>query len=183
MNERIAIFIDGGYLDKVAESENIWIDYRKFAREVAGDQKLLRAYYYNCLPFQSGCPTPNEMEHKAKKDRFYSHLEGLERFEVRLGRLAKRGQGADGKPIFEQKSADILLAIDLIRLSTAHMIDTAVLVAGDSDFIPAIKAAKDAGVSVILRSSRRVYGGLWNICDERIQLTHEFLQRCARPKK
>ena len=59
---RLAIFIDGGYLDKLASEDfQLRIDYKKYVAEVVsviragteGPLDLLRCYYYNCLPYQS----------------------------------------------------------------------------------------------------------------------------------
>ena len=50
---RVALFIDGGYLDKVLESEFPAADlsYQKLSAALAGDGDLLRTYYYHCLPY------------------------------------------------------------------------------------------------------------------------------------
>jgi len=45
---------------------------------------------------------------------------------------------------------DILLAVDLVQLSVQHQIQRAVLLANDSDFVPAIQIARNAGVVVEL---------------------------------
>lgn len=51
--EKCAIFIDGGYLDKLLE---MWgdfpLDYEKFVKKICNSLglQLLRVYYYNCLP-------------------------------------------------------------------------------------------------------------------------------------
>ena len=47
-----AVFIDGGYLDKVLhyDHSNQRIDYEKFSQLMSGDDELLRTYYYHCLP-------------------------------------------------------------------------------------------------------------------------------------
>jgi len=51
--EKCAIFIDGGYLDKLLERwDNFPLDYLKFSKKLCQFIKvdLLRVYYYNCLP-------------------------------------------------------------------------------------------------------------------------------------
>jgi hypothetical protein len=49
-----AIFLDAGYLSKVLwhDHANARIDFSKLALEMAEPDQLLRAYYYNCLPYQ-----------------------------------------------------------------------------------------------------------------------------------
>ena len=66
---RLAIFLDGGYIDQLASNEfSIWVDYEKLVREItnvvtsrtAEPLDLLRTYYYHCLPYQSSPPTASE---------------------------------------------------------------------------------------------------------------------------
>lgn len=71
-------------------------------------------------------------------------------------------------PILEQKQVDILPAIDLLRLSYRSAITQAILVTGDSDFIPAIKIAKDEGVQVLLAHGSKPHLSLLNEVDQSI---------------
>jgi uncharacterized LabA/DUF88 family protein len=106
-------------------------------------------YYYDCAPFQSKTPTPDEKTRKAHFDTFRNQLENLPRTEVRLGKLARRRLPETGQGWrFEQKQVDVLLTVDLVRLSCTNQIQRAVIVGCDSDFVPAIQAAKDVGVMV-----------------------------------
>jgi uncharacterized LabA/DUF88 family protein len=93
---------------------------------------------------------------------------------VKEGKLAKRGTD------FEQKGIDTLLSIDLVNLSATGKISEAVLIAGDSDFIPAIKVAKDHGVNIFLyhdKDRNEYHQALWQICDERIAMNATFLKK------
>lgn len=116
MPERLAIFIDGGYLDAVLRDEFGLprIDYKKLTEQLAGEDPLLRTHYYTCEPWQSSPPTEDESKRFSSAQRFHNYLRRIPNFEVRLGRLAYRGEHADGRPILEQKQVDILLAIDLV---------------------------------------------------------------------
>ncbi len=94
-------------------------------------------------------------------------LERLPKYEVRLGKLAFR----NGE--FEQKGVDTLLSIDLVNLAASGKISDAVLMAGDSDFIPAVKVAKNYGINIHLYHSKikgQYHDALWQICDERIPI-------------
>ena len=53
-------------------------------------------------------------------------------------------------PSLQQKGVDIKLALDLFRLADRKAISHALLLTGDSDFVPAIEAAHDAGVLITL---------------------------------
>jgi len=72
---------------------------------------------------------------------------------------------------------DVLLSVDLVRLSAKGQITDVAIVAGDSDFIPAIEATKNEGVSVWLFHGNHPHNALWNIADERIRLTQNFLDK------
>jgi uncharacterized LabA/DUF88 family protein len=179
---RVAIFIDGGYLDQMLRHGlgRARIDYKKLASYIAHcihpDTDILRTYYYNCLPFKGAPPTQEESERFGKAQNFLEALRRLPRFEVRLGRLARRGPDSSGRYYYEQKMVDVLLSVDLVRLSTKGQITHAAIVAGDSDFVPAIAAARDEGISIWLFHGERIHNTLRNIADERTQLTAEIVE-------
>ena len=190
---RLAIFIDGGYVDKLASTEfSVWVDYQKFVNEIVNTISsntkepldLLRTYYYNCLPYQSSPPTAFEEKQFASKRSFFGALTRLDKFLVREGRLAFRGQDNRGEPIFQQKRTDLLLGLDFALLSGKRQITHAALVAGDSDFIPAVEIAKQEGVVVSLfhgptkdrREDSNYAQELWSAADERIELTQSFME-------
>ena len=107
-------------------------------------------------------------------------MESFSRYTVRLGRLAYRGNDRDGNPIFDQKQVDSLLTLDLVQLAMKQAIQEAVLVAGDSDFIPAVIAAKSEGVLVRLFHGDRPHSDLWQEADERIQFSQSFIDSILR---
>ena len=135
---------------------------------------MLRAYYYHCLPYQSNPPTPTEQALFAKKQKFFAALDRLPRFEVRYGRLERRGPDTSGQYRYEQKLIDVLLSVDLVRLSATRQITHAALVAGDSDFCPAVNVAKMDGVSVWLFHGQNPHRELWRMADERVLIDTNF---------
>ena len=112
---RIANFIDGAYLQYVLKEEFGLpkIDLGLLATRMAGGREILRTYFYDCLPYQSSPPTPDEIDRFGKRQGFHSALAKNPRFQIRLGRLEYRGRKSDGSPIFEQKRVDILMGVDL----------------------------------------------------------------------
>ena len=182
MRGMAAVFIDGGYLDKVLKFDHgsPEIDYAAFARRLTEPHDVLRTYYYHCLPYQSPQPTDAERRRYQAKHRFMTALGFLSRFEVRLGRLAKRGHDDDGKPVFVQKRVDTMIGVDMALLAGKGKIDKAVVLSGDSDMVPAVEAAKREGVLVALWHGK--YSGqdrpsreLWQICDDRHEITSELI--------
>lgn len=136
---------------------------------------LLRTDDYDCLPYQSQNPTTEERERFGKKQRFVAALERTPRFQVRQGRLEFRGNDHQGRPIFEQKRVDILMGVDLALLVAKHQITDAVIIAGDSDFLPAIEAAKNEGVVMHLYHGRTPHRDLVAACDERTRIDQSFI--------
>ena len=192
---RLAIYIDGGYFDQISRQFGVRVDFAKFVDEVlnvvtdrtSGTLDLLRTYYYDSLPYQGDPPTLDESERFARKRSFFQALRHIERFQVREGRLALRGYDQSGRPMFQQKRVDLMLGLDFALLSSKRQITHAVLIAGDSDFIPAVEVAKQEGIAVWLfhgpgrtRMSRSTYAEeLWVAADVRFELTAEFLSRSA----
>ncbi len=181
MAHSIGIFIDGAYLANVLrnEFERARIDFQKFSNAIAGEAEILRTYYYNCLPYQGNPPLPEDKARYDAARRFYDALTMLNRYEVRLGRLEFRGIDSDGNPRFEQKRVDILLGVDMVQLAAKGHIQQAVIVAGDSDFIPAISVAKSEGVVVRLFHGGQCHDDLRQEVDERTRLTQEFVDSVA----
>ncbi|HEV2737296.1 MAG TPA: NYN domain-containing protein [Candidatus Elarobacter sp.] len=182
---RVAIFIDGGYLDFVLREEfdNARIDYEKFAAWMAGPNELLRTYYYHCLPFQSSPPTDEERRRFSHAQSFFGRLGRIPRFHVREGKLAYRGRDAStGLPFFEQKRVDLMLGLDMALLATKRQISDVVLFSGDSDLLPAVEAVKSEGVLFRLYhgTAQRPHADLYAAADERVALSADVIQSILR---
>jgi uncharacterized LabA/DUF88 family protein len=182
-----AIFLDAGYLSKVLwhDHANARIDFSKLALEMAEPDQLLRAYYYNCLPYQGNPPTEDEKIRYSSMHRFITALRYLPRFEVRLGRLALRGTDASGQPIFVQKRIDCMVGVDLALLAGKRTTTNVALFSGDSDLIPAGEAVKQEGVLVTLwhgsySAETRPSRELVEVCDERRELAREIVDKIRR---
>lgn len=106
-------------------------------------------------------------------------MESLPRYTVKLGKLLYRGLDKNtNKPIFNQKGVDVLLSIEMVTLAARNQITDAILIAGDSDFIPAVQAVKDLGVTVTLYHSqnpKNYHRELWLICDDRVPITDKLI--------
>lgn len=147
---------------------------------MAGEGEILRTYYYACLPYRSRQPSAEETERFNRARSFHTALEMLPRFEVRQGRLEFRGHNSDGQPIFVQKRVDIMLAVDMVQLATKGHISQITLMAGDSDFIPAISVAKAEGVLIRLFHGQNCHADLQRSADERVQIDQQFLDFVRR---
>ncbi|OGS42846.1 MAG: hypothetical protein A3K67_03540 [Euryarchaeota archaeon RBG_16_62_10] len=170
-----AVFIDNGYFSRVlkrAHGEKR-VDYEKFSNRLCGDWQRFRTYFYDCPPYQGSIPSETERKRAGDADRFYYSLLRLSRFEIRLGRLLK----TNSNPPFVQKGVDVLMSVDLARLSWSNKIDKAILVTGDSDFVPAVRAAKDAGVlvEIFYCPSQPISDELIHACDDRFPITEDLI--------
>ncbi len=182
MSNKAAIFIDGGYLNKILQYEHdrAKIDYEKLVAHLTGEDNLLRTYYYNCLPYQSAKPTEEENRRFGSAQKFHDRLRNISRFEVREGRLEYRGVDDKGKKIFTQKRVDILMASDIVQLATKGKISKAILLTGDSDFLPVVKIAKNEGVEITLVHGAKKcspHKELWTEVDQRIPLDCEMIRK------
>jgi len=176
MNNRVAVFIDNGYLSKVLP-DGKKVDFLKFCDKVCEGRERLRTYFYDCKPYVSDPPTDEEKVKVSNYNKFAGKVEALPRFQMRYGKLRKNKD--DGT--YEQKRVDILLAVELVRLSWAGQIGYAIIITGDSDFVPAIEAAKDAGVITKLYYSRRaVHDELLSAVDERCEMDGAFVESVKR---
>jgi len=173
---RAAVFVDGGYLGAILKNEHgePRLAYDRFSDVLVGQgYERLRSCCYYCMPFQSDPPTFEEKERYRRAQRWIENIQRLPRFDIRLGKLAKRGTS------FEQKRVDVLLSVDLVRMSWDHQIQKAVVVTGDSDFVPAVQAAKDAGVLTHLYySASSIHDELRDAFDDRTVITKDLIDGC-----
>ena len=87
-----------------------------------------------------------------------------------------------GKPEFTVKGDDIYLSTDMVSLAYENIYDTAVLVSGDGDFVPAIKRVQKLGKKVenaYFRVSSSNF--LKKVCDSSICMD-DFIYDCLKDK-
>ena len=76
----------------------------------------------------------------------------------------------------------------MVELAATRQISRAVLVAGDSDFLPAIEAVKRQGVMTVLWHGTRgghgrqstCHNDLWDLCDERFEIDDTVANAVSR---
>ena len=180
---RAAIFIDGGYILNQFKQSNIEPDWEELADYFLAPLRqsvpldLLRCYFYYCPPYVSQEPSDDEIERLKEFEAFTETVLSNDRWAMRLGKLQKRKEG--NKDVFEQKRVDVLLSVDMVRHAAAGHIQHAVLIAGDSDFIPAVEAAKESGVTLSLwcGNYNTVHNDLIALADEVHQLDWKYFPR------
>lgn len=156
------IFIDGSnmYHSLKAHFHRSDIDLAKFCAKLVDKRRLVRIYYYNVEVGQR-----EEPERYKDQRVFFDGVEAMPYTELRLGRLVYTS-GWPNTPPFE-KGVDVMLATDMLTHCFKNNYNTAILVAGDSDFVGALQAIKDYGkhVEVALFGEERTSVPLRKVAD------------------
>ena len=145
---RVAIFIDGSnlYHSTKKDYRRTDLDLGKFADLLLAGRFLVRVYYYNASVLQE-----DGLELYKSQQRFFEVIRHLPYFEVRLGKILKRGESRI------EKGIDVRIAVDMLTMAHDDVYDVAVLVSGDADYVHAVESVKGTGKHVevaCFRSSR-----------------------------
>lgn len=141
---------------------------------------LYRCFFYDALPYmeKGHLPISGKAIDYAKSDQakfrlaLFDLLRRRANFAVRLGQVRKERswilsedaqkailsgtrtpadlKDEDFYPGLRQKAVDMRIGVDIASISLKRQADTIVLVAGDSDFVPASKLARREGVRIVL---------------------------------
>jgi uncharacterized LabA/DUF88 family protein len=126
LSKNVALFVDVANLYYSARGQDVDVDYVALLKHATKGRDLIRAYAY------SGLDPDNENQRK-----FIDFL-SKNGYKVVHKDIRKFGDGR------MKANLDIELVVDLFRL--AHRMDIAVIVSGDGDFAPAIRALQEGGV-------------------------------------
>lgn len=174
--DRCAVFIDGGYLTAILRQKGSpKIDFKKLSERLSVNMTHLRTYYYTAMPFQSDPPTVDERQMYSRANRFVNRLKKIPRFEIKLAGCKKHATGGR-----TSTRVDMMLGVDLVRMSWDKQIQRAAIMTADSDFVYAVQAAKDAGVITQLyySSELSVNQSLLDVFDENMLFTQDIIDAC-----
>ena len=173
------IFIDGSnmYHSLKSHFKRTDIDLRCFNAKLAERRHLVRTYYYNAMVGKT-----EEPERFKDQQNFFGSVAATPYMELRLGRLVYTNAWPHSPPY--EKGVDVQLATDMLTHAFKNNYDTAILVAGDSDFVGAIQAIKDNGknVEVALFGQERTSRALREVADRVIVLDGRFMRGCWKTK-
>ncbi|MFH1359365.1 MAG: NYN domain-containing protein [archaeon] len=178
--EKVILFIDGsnfyyGLKSIYEDSKELsYFNFKKFGDFLAGKRKLIRVLYYNAPLDYS-----EDKKKYAKQQRFFEKVKNTEKVKLILSRLQKRKIKGTSKFYYVIKGDDIHIAVDMVKGAYEDSFDTAILVSGDGDFVPAINIVQDKGKEVenaYFKKSMSWY--LKQTCDSSINLTKEVLDNC-----
>ncbi|MGV8083865.1 MAG: NYN domain-containing protein [Coriobacteriia bacterium] len=143
---------------------------------LVSDEELFRIYYYDCPPFGGVLPHPmtgatedySATPVYAARTALLDELSHSDHVALRSGVLSVSGWklkyqsqkeliktpracvATDFEPDWTQKRVDMKIGLDVAWLASKGIVDRIILVAADTDFIPAMKFARREGVQVIL---------------------------------
>ncbi len=176
--KRVAVFIDGnnfyfGLRKLYGKDKSLKnFDFQGFANFLAGEGKVLGIYYYNAQLDREF----NPKKFKSQKE-FFTKLRQIPNFNLVLCKLLKRNITGTNKHYYIIKEDDINMAVDMVDGSADDTFDTAILVSGDGDFVPAVRSVKRRNKRVenvyFEGSSSR---SLKNHSDKSLALTKEILK-------
>jgi len=162
---RVAIFVDGSNLFYAALQLGIEIDYAKLLCSLAGDARLLRAFFY------TGVDRANE---KQQGFLLWMRRNG---YRVVTKDLVQHPDGS------KKANLDVEIAVDMMTL-VGHY-DTAVLVSGDGDIAYAVNAVSYRGIRVEVVSLKSMTSeSLINVADSYIDIDsikHKIQKASAHP--
>ena len=134
MGKNVAVFVDVANIFYAAKAAGTDIDYVTLLKAATAGRDFVRAYAY------TGLDPDNENQRN-----FHAFL-ARNHYKVVSKDIRKYG---DGKV---KANLDIELVVDLMK--TARNLDIAIVISGDGDFAPAIRAAQEMGVRVEVISFR-----------------------------
>ncbi|MFZ5853648.1 MAG: NYN domain-containing protein, partial [Chloroflexota bacterium] len=134
MGKNVAVFVDVANIFYAAKAAGVDIDYVTLLKSAVAGRDLVRAYAY------TGLDPENENQRN-----FHAFL-ARNGYRVVSKDIRKYG---DGKV---KANLDIELVVDMMK--TARNLDVAIVVSGDGDFAPAIRAVQEMGVRVEVISFR-----------------------------
>jgi uncharacterized LabA/DUF88 family protein len=168
--------------------------------------ELYRIFFYDCLPLDKKIHNPitkkaidfSKTEEFTFRNALHQEIKRLRKAALRLGRLSAHGGWVikaeimkcllnstvefqsltDNDFVYDirQKGVDMKIGLDIASLAYKKLVNQIILIAGDSDFVPAAKLARREGIDFILDP-------MWNAINPDL---HEHIDglrsTCPKPK-
>lgn len=141
--DRCFILIDGSNLYfKLKDLKLHYLldfDFSGFSKLLIGEKVIANSVYYIGVVRTDGTERTQKLFNDQR--RLFAHLK-KHHFKYSLGYLLK----SDGK--FHEKGVDVNMAVDIVAGALKDQYDHFILVSSDTDLLPAIKVAKEAGKTI-----------------------------------
>jgi uncharacterized LabA/DUF88 family protein len=167
-------------------------DFNLFFAKVACGTRLLQAHYFTA-PLSRSAPAHEVAAQSAK----FNVLKTLPHATLYLGRYQPRTitckQCHRQFQVFVEKGTDVAVGIMLVECAIRRRADILFLLAGDNDYMPALKLARSEGVRVVvgfvisplLSEAHQIMAvaDLRHNSERFIKLDQAFMADCWRPAK
>ncbi|MDD5416866.1 MAG: NYN domain-containing protein [Candidatus Aenigmarchaeota archaeon] len=179
VKNRVMIFIDGSnFYHSCKDSFSIHhynVDFIKLINLLVGNRMLVKVRYYN-----ASLDRGMDAEKYWGQQKFFEYLRKLPGFEVVLCRMRK-DRNKSGNISFAVKGDDINIASDMVGDAYENIYDTAILISGDGDFVPAIKRVQKIGKIVenayfVVSFSNHLKG----VCNKSVEINKEMINKCIK---
>ena len=172
----LEIFVDGSNFQLARRDVDFsfFLDVNLFATRLSRGYHFVKLRYYT-----SPLPDVHSPAFRAQQ-KFFDELRQSRRIELVLGRHEPR-RDRYGQRYHVEKETDVNLAVDMVVGAYEDRFDVAMLVAGDTDYVRAIRAAQARGKRIIwchLPAQKHTHQ-LAQLCDQRCELDEKFLRTCA----
>ena len=150
--QKVIVYVDGfnfyyGLKGDPKWKRYYWLDIVKFFKKfMKPDQELIKVKYFSARP--------DNQEKNARQYAFFQANMENSRFQLILGKYLKKKITCFncGNIIntYEEKESDVRIATQIVSDSYEKNCDIAIVVSADSDMIPSVELAKQAGQKVFI---------------------------------
>ena len=150
--QKVIVYVDGfnfyyGLKGDPKWKRYYWLDIVKFFEKfMKPDQELIKVKYFSARP--------DNQEKNARQYAFFQANMENSRFQLILGKYLKKKITCFncGNIIntYEEKESDVRIATQIVSDSYERNCDMAIVVSADSDMIPSVELAKQAGQKVFI---------------------------------
>jgi hypothetical protein len=117
-----------------------WLNLQALAGSfLVSDQRLMGVHYFTAL-------VRNDPDGGARQQTYLDALASLPLVDLHVGRFQEKTMSCSGCQrrwkSYEEKETDVAIAVQLVADAAQDLMDTAILVSGDSDLVPAIKTVR-----------------------------------------
>ena len=192
---KTAILVDNMYLQNLKDEFSLGtLDPRLYpAHLLRPGEEHFMTYIFDAEPYvpKDGA-TVEQLENRRRKREYFEAIQMLERVKVELGYvvpkpgMCPRCGEAFSVPV--QKHVDVKISVRLMSLAWERIVEKIVLLCGDGDVLPAVRAIEPTGTIVRLVYGR--VGRMWasraliRECPEKMELTKEkFEEMMLKPKE
>ncbi len=174
INKECILFIDGNFLINISRSLSIKLDMERLFEELCGNLHRKRTYWFSALDQSS-------LDRSNNAFRFLDRLRYIPRTKVYAGRLTRKTSTHHYETTL-RTDAGISLAVTMVEKAIMKEAEYIVLVAGDPEFVPAVRTAQRYGAIVKVLVPQyvtdiRIHTELQKIADEQIIIDPDYLKQ------